>query len=63
MRARDVDFKQMEEQLNQLVFYREAELVSESGNGKSTVEELNSFVSRWIITKADTDSFCGFFQT
>ncbi|KAG2262616.1 hypothetical protein Bca4012_046950 [Brassica carinata] len=44
MRARDVDFKQMEEQLNQLVFYREAELVSESGNGKSTVEELSARV-------------------
>ncbi|KAF3502012.1 hypothetical protein F2Q69_00045552 [Brassica cretica] len=36
MRARDVDFKQMEEQLNQLV--------SESGNGKSTVEELSARV-------------------
>ncbi|KAF2570914.1 hypothetical protein F2Q70_00006623 [Brassica cretica] len=43
IRSRDIDFKQMEEQLNQLVC-RQTELVSESGNDKSTVEELRERV-------------------
>ncbi|KAG2262617.1 hypothetical protein Bca52824_069696 [Brassica carinata] len=43
MRARDIQIKQMEEQLNQMV-YKETELVSESGNDKSTVEELRARV-------------------
>lgn len=39
MRSRDIDFKQMEEQLNQLVS-RQTGLVFESGTDKNTVEEL-----------------------
>ncbi|KAF8115214.1 hypothetical protein N665_0029s0057 [Sinapis alba] len=43
MRSRDIQIKKMEEELNQMV-YRETELVSESGNAKSTVEELRARV-------------------
>ncbi|CAH8382142.1 unnamed protein product [Eruca vesicaria subsp. sativa] len=43
MGTRDIQIKQMEEQLNQIV-YRETELVSESENAKNIMEELREMV-------------------